>query len=178
MPSFLTLLVLSLSLVSASPVAVPRAAGDTRNDLTNGSGCKAMTVIFARGTTETGNVGTLTGPPFFTALDSAMGAGQVAVQGVEYPADIPGFLAGGDKAGSAKMAQMVTQTLAKCPDTKIVMSGYSQGGKLYTRDVKTLLMLTVLQANLYIMRLICLVPARPKSAVVSLCPCSNTPFPC
>jgi cutinase len=126
---------LSLSLVSANPIAVPRAAGDTRNDLASGSGCKAMTVIFARGTTETGNVGTLTGPPFFAALDKAMGAGQVAVQGVEYPADIPGFLAGGDKKGSAMMASLVTQTLADCPDTKIVMSGYSQGGALFISKI-------------------------------------------
>jgi cutinase len=125
----LAVFLLSLSLASASPVLVPRVAGDTQNDLTNGSGCKAMTVIFARGTTETGNVGTLTGPPFFAALDKAMGAGQVAVQGVEYPADIPGFLAGGDKTGSAKMASLVTQALADCPDTKVVMSGYSQGGE-------------------------------------------------
>lgn len=128
MTPVLSLLLLSLSFASASPVAVPRAAGDTRNDLTSGGACKPMTVIFARGTTETGNVGTLVGPPFFRALESAMGAGNVAVQGVEYPADIPGFLAGGDKKGSALMAQMATQAMAKCPDTKLVMSGYSQGG--------------------------------------------------
>jgi cutinase len=75
-------------------------AQDTENDLTNGSPCKAMTVIFARGTTETGNVGTLTGPPFFSALKDAAGAANVAVQGVDYPASIPGFLAGGDATGS------------------------------------------------------------------------------
>lgn len=56
--------------------------------------------------------------------------GKVAVQGIEYPADIPGFLAGGDKAGSTAMAGMVATAASKCPDTKIVMSGYSQGGQL------------------------------------------------
>lgn len=75
-------------------------AQDTENDLTNGTPCKAMTVIFARGTTETGNVGTLAGPPFFSALKDLVGAENVAVQGVDYPADIPGFLAGGDANGS------------------------------------------------------------------------------
>lgn len=56
--------------------------------------------------------------------------GKVAVQGIEYPADIPGFLAGGDKAGSSAMAAMVATAASKCPDTKIVMAGYSQGGQL------------------------------------------------
>jgi hypothetical protein len=62
-----------------------------------------MTVIFARGTTEPGNVGLLAGPPFFDALSTMVGEGQVAVQGVDYPASIEGFLEGGDKAGSQEM---------------------------------------------------------------------------
>lgn len=53
-----------------------------------------------------------------------MGPGMLAVQGVEYAADIPGFLAGGDAAGSMSMAKLVSDTLAKCPETKLVMSGY------------------------------------------------------
>lgn len=77
-----------------------------------------------------GNVGTLTGPPFFDAMDTVMGPGMVAVQGVEYAADIPGFLAGGDAAGSATMAKLVGDAITKCPDTKVVMSGYSQGAQL------------------------------------------------
>lgn len=75
----------------------------TRNELDDG-GCKDMIVVFARGTTEGGNVGTLAGPPFFDAIMSKVGSSAtVAVQGVEYPASIPGFLAGGDKAGSQTM---------------------------------------------------------------------------
>jgi hypothetical protein len=99
----------------------------TRNDVLNaqgGQGCKGMTVIFARGTTEPGNVGQIAGPPFFDALNTAMGAGNVAVQGVDYPADIPGFLEGGDKNGSVTMAQLVQQVATSCPQTKIVMGGY------------------------------------------------------
>lgn len=136
----LTLLLALCALANAAPTFQPervpsqdlveRASGDTENGLAAGSACKDMTIIFARGTTETGNVGTLSGPPFFDAVTASVGADKVAVQGVEYPADIPGFLAGGDAAGSKLMAQMVTKTMAACPNTKMVMSGYSQGGQL------------------------------------------------
>jgi hypothetical protein len=73
----------------------------TQNGL-SGS-CGAVTVIFARGTTEPGNVGVLVGPPFFDALRSTIGAGNVVVQGVDYPASIEGFLAGGDSASAQTM---------------------------------------------------------------------------
>jgi cutinase len=69
----------------------------------NGGACTAMAVIFARGTTEPGNVGLVTGPPFFKALEGMIGAKALSVQGVEYPASIEGFLQGGDAAGSQTM---------------------------------------------------------------------------
>jgi cutinase len=74
----------------------------TYNEL--GNTCKPYTVIFARGTTEPGNVGILVGPPFLKALDIAAGAANVVVQGVNnYAADVQGYLAGGDVKGSADM---------------------------------------------------------------------------
>ncbi|ORY56166.1 cutinase [Pseudomassariella vexata] len=113
-----------------SPVEVRQQslASSIQNDL-QVKDCKGMTVIFARGTTESGNVGTLAGPPFFQALSKMVG-GDLAVQGVDYPADIPGFLAGGDANGSKLMAQLVQQAMQDCPNTKVVMAGYSQGGQL------------------------------------------------
>lgn len=73
-----------------------------------------------------GNMGTVAGPPFVSVIGQIMGgAANVAVQGIEYSANVPGFLAGGDKAGSQLMAQMVGQVRAKCPDTNLVMAGYS-----------------------------------------------------
>lgn len=94
----------------------------TRNDLVNGE-CKAVTVIFARGTGETGNVGTVTGPPFFTALSSALGADNVAVQGVDYAASTAGFT--GDARGNAQMASLIDRAATQCPGTNVVVSGYS-----------------------------------------------------
>src|SRR3954453_14201832 len=77
----------------------------TRNDLVNGI-CAPVTVIFARGTIELGNVGALAGPPFFNALADIIGNQNRAVQGVDYPATIPGYLEGGDPAGAATLASL------------------------------------------------------------------------
>lgn len=85
-----------------------------------------MTVIFARGTGETGNVGTVSGPPMFRALRQKLGNARVTVQGVDYPASSAGNAnQGGD--GGRKMASLVSQALSQCPSTKIIVSGYSQG---------------------------------------------------
>jgi hypothetical protein len=74
----------------------------TYNEL--GGTCKTYTVIFARGTTEPGNVGILVGPPFFDALRSLVGTSALTIQGVnDYSASIDGYLEGGDPAGSAEM---------------------------------------------------------------------------
>jgi hypothetical protein len=72
----------------------------------------------------------ISGPPFFRALSTTLGSSNLAVQGISYPASVAGFLAGGDAAGSRLMAQLVAQVQTQCPTTKLVMSGYSQGGQL------------------------------------------------
>jgi hypothetical protein len=66
----------------------PQSAGSfgTENGIVNKNCCTAMTVIFARGTGETGNVGTVSGPPMFRALRQKLGNNKVTVQGVDYPA--------------------------------------------------------------------------------------------
>jgi hypothetical protein len=45
-----------------------------------------MTVIFARGTGEPGNMGIISGPPMVKAIRSKLGADKVTVQGVDYAA--------------------------------------------------------------------------------------------
>ena len=100
-----------------------------RNELTNvpGVGCKPVTVIFARGTIELGNVGAIVGPPFFSHLDQLIGADNIAVQGVDYPATVAGYLIGGDPGGAQTTADLLNQAASNCPNTQIVLSGYSQG---------------------------------------------------
>lgn len=117
--------------LDAAPVfARQLGSATTQNDILNNKPCKPVTILFARGTTEAGNVGSLTGPPFFSAVASAIGSTNLAVQGVDYPADVAGFLAGGSASGSTTFANLITQTYSQCPNTKVVISGYSQGSQL------------------------------------------------
>lgn len=107
--------------------------GDTYNQLTDGTACRPITLIWARGTTQSGNVGEANseGPTFFNAVAAAVGGtSRVAIQGVTYPANVFGFLAGGDAAGATTMFNLINQAATRCPSTKIVVSGYSQGAQL------------------------------------------------
>lgn len=62
------------------------SGSSTENGVTQNAGCKEYTLIFARGTTELGNMGSVIGPPLATQLNSLTGD-KVTVQGVDYPAD-------------------------------------------------------------------------------------------
>lgn len=119
-----------LGTATCTPITKRQAdfSGNTQNGLQGGA-CANMIVVFARGTTERGNVGTIAGPPFFQALSAQVG-GNLEVQGIEYPADVPGFLAGGDANGSQEMATLTQQAITNCPNSAVIMSGYSQGGQL------------------------------------------------
>ncbi|KAE8442763.1 hypothetical protein EG329_002851 [Mollisiaceae sp. DMI_Dod_QoI] len=126
-----------LPLVTSSPLLpsilhtlLPRdLTSTTQNDVVNGAPCRELTVIFARGTDSAGNVGSSTGPPFFQAIGALIGTNNIAVQGLDYPASIIGFLEGGSTAGGTLMANLTTQAMTQCPNTKVVVSGYSQGGQ-------------------------------------------------
>ncbi|POS72165.1 cutinase [Diaporthe helianthi] len=108
------------------------AYAGTSSQLTDGTPCRAVTLIYARGTTQNGNIGAAgdVGPLLMNNLASIIGSANLAVQGVTYPASILGFLAGGDATGSQLMANLAVQASTQCPNTKIVLSGYSQGGQL------------------------------------------------
>ncbi|KAF8850809.1 cutinase-domain-containing protein [Acephala macrosclerotiorum] len=116
---FLLILLTLLPLAAASPLLpsilrslLPRdLTSTTQNDLVDGSPCKELTVIFARGTDSPGNVGSSTGPPFFQAIAALIGTDNIAVQGLDYPATIIGFLEGGDTAGGTLMANLTTQAM-------------------------------------------------------------------
>jgi cutinase len=88
--------------------------------------CTDVTVFFARGTTEPGTLGIIVGPGLWDDLQTALGPKSLTFTGIRYPADVAGFLAGGDAEGAQRMLNSVSSTANSCPDTKIVMSGYRQ----------------------------------------------------
>ncbi|KAF2440484.1 carbohydrate esterase family 5 protein [Karstenula rhodostoma CBS 690.94] len=100
--------------------------GGTENGVTDKNCCTGLTVIFARGTSEMGNVGTISGPPMFKSLRSKLGDGKVTIQGVTYPADAAGNANMG-ASGGPEMAKLVKAAKSQCPGSKIFVSGYSQG---------------------------------------------------
>ncbi|KAL8396786.1 hypothetical protein RB594_003754 [Gaeumannomyces avenae] len=125
--------IISVALMAAAGSAHPVAPVEDVKEadlVPRQGGCADIHVFFARGTTELGTLGAVVGPPLSAALRSAAGGRSTEVEGVPYPAAVSGFLAGGDRRGSATMAQMVTSKAAACPNTKIVMAGYSQGGQV------------------------------------------------
>ncbi|GAB7364087.1 hypothetical protein MBLNU230_g4639t1 [Neophaeotheca triangularis] len=84
-------------------------------------GCAGTTIIYARGTGEMGDIGNTVGP----GLKRAMGSG-TDFQGVKYPASAAGNASQGG-AGGGTMASMAKAARSKCPNTKLVLAGYSQG---------------------------------------------------
>jgi cutinase len=85
--------------------------------------CPDVEVIFARGTGEPDGVGRV-GDAFVDALRSRLPGKSVDVYAVNYPANRD-FLRAADGANDASLfAQNVATT---CPDTKMVLGGYSQG---------------------------------------------------
>ncbi|KAK7720291.1 hypothetical protein SLS63_009963 [Diaporthe eres] len=94
----------TLTVAAEEALALAEGFKTTRQDLDDGK-CSDLLVIFARGTDEPGNVGALVGPPFFKALEGALGSSHtLAVQGVEYEATVSDYLGGGDPEGSQEIS--------------------------------------------------------------------------
>jgi cutinase len=85
--------------------------------------CPDMEVVFARGTTEDPGVGP-TGQAFVDALRARVGAKSIGVYPVDYPATIEFPTA---VVGVKDASAHVESTAANCPNTKIVLGGFSQG---------------------------------------------------
>jgi cutinase len=86
-------------------------------------GCPDIEVIFARGTDEPPGIGVV-GKALVDALRPMVKGKTVATYAVKYPASWD-FLQVG--AGATDASLRVQSTAAKCPSTKMVLGGYSQG---------------------------------------------------
>lgn len=105
-------LISGAALMSAAP-AVAAPTGE----------CPDVQVVFARGTGEPAGVGRV-GQAFVDALRPLVGNKSVAVYPVNYPATRD-FLRAAEGANDASI--FVQNIATTCPDTRIVLGGYSQG---------------------------------------------------
>ncbi|MCV7424482.1 alpha/beta fold hydrolase [Mycobacterium yunnanensis] len=124
-----TLRVLAAAVASAAAVLGPQATG-LATAATDPS-CAAVEVVFARGTFEAPGIGD-TGQAFVDALNAKLGQ-PVAVYAVDYPASLD-FQAAANGVGDA--SRQIESIATTCPDTKIVLGGYSQGAAVaaYTTE--------------------------------------------
>jgi cutinase len=98
------------------------ARGDNRHAAAGP--CPDVEVVFARGTTEPAGVGSV-GQAFVDSLRPKVPARSVAVYGVNYPAT-DDFVRS-ESAGTGDAHAHVESTVANCPNTRMVLGGYSQG---------------------------------------------------
>ena len=101
----------------AAPGGAPVASADD---------CPDVEVIFARGTNEPPGLGRV-GDAFVDSLRQQTGGMNIDTYGVNYAASKL-QLHGGD--GANDTINRVKQAVAKCPNTKIVLGGYSQGASV------------------------------------------------
>jgi cutinase len=162
MQSLLIIALAALSVANPVPVAVVEerqsTTGITSNEFTR-YGCRDVLFFFARGSTEVGNMvrphrscgtddtagllthapqGSTVGPPTSNGIKSAFGVTKVATEGIDYAALLStNFLPGGaDLAGIAEMKDLLNDAATRCPTSKIVVGGYSQGAALVHRAVE------------------------------------------
>ena len=108
------LITVAAALLSTLAVPGPSAAAAT---------CPDVDVVFGRGTGEPPGVGRV-GQAFIDALQSQIPSRTVASYAVDYPASYD-FLAAQD--GAIDAARHVRAMAQQCPNTRIVLGGYSQG---------------------------------------------------
>ncbi|CAN5603470.1 cutinase family protein [soil metagenome] len=116
----------ALACSAAAAGAVAAMAGPLATGVASAApdaSCPAVEVVFARGTNEAPGVGA-TGQAFVDALNARLGGTPVDVYGVNYPASLDFQAAAG---GVVDASNTIESIAATCPDTKIVLGGYSQG---------------------------------------------------
>ena len=103
--------------------------------------CPDIEVIFARGTDDTGGLGAV-GGEFVNSLKGKVGGRSVGSYAVNYPASY-NFLLAGDGANDA--SAHVQYMMGACPNTRLVLGGYSQGAAVM--DVITSVPVPILGFN-------------------------------
>lgn len=105
-----------VAVITCAPATSAESHADTPS-------CPQVEVIFARGTFEAPGTGTV-GQRFIDSLNARLPAAPVSVYAVNYPASLDFDAA---TQGIADASDRIVSQAARCPDTKLVLGGYSQG---------------------------------------------------
>ncbi len=114
-------LVAAAALTAAAALVTPVPAGTVA--VASADDCPDIQVVFARGTNDSPGLGRI-GNAFVSSLRSKVGGRSVGTYAVNYPASYD-FLAAADGANDA--SGHVQWMMDNCPNTRLVLGGYSQG---------------------------------------------------
>jgi cutinase len=114
-------LVAAAALTAAAAIVTPVPAGNVA--VASADDCPDIQVVFARGTNDSPGLGRI-GNAFVSSLRGKVGGRSVGTYAVNYPASYD-FLAAADGANDA--SGHVQWMMDNCPNTRLVLGGYSQG---------------------------------------------------
>lgn len=109
-----------------APLASPTAAADP---------CSDVSVVFARGTHQEPGLGNI-GQAFVDSLTSQLGGKSVDVYAVNYPANDDYHNSA--NAGASDASAHIQGVVASCPNSRIVLGGYSQGSTVIDLATNTM----------------------------------------
>jgi cutinase len=122
-----------IALVLCAAVAMPWAPVDTHHP--TAGPCLDVEVVSARGTDQPPGVGP-NGQAFIDSLKSRLPGRTIGVYAVHYPAS--NDLVRSPVVGADDARAHVQATVARCPNTRIVLTGYSQGAYVIDRITEQL----------------------------------------
>src|ERR1700730_6669843 len=98
--------------------------------------CANIDVVVARGTFETGTLGTIVGDPVYAALQSALAGKSTSSYPVNYPASLDVFSNPNSATrGNTDLVNHVTSQAAACPSQRFILVGYSQGADVFDNSI-------------------------------------------
>jgi Cutinase len=128
----LTALTVLLTAVTAYVVPIPPVQ-DKQTTSCSAMDCKKIHLIYARATGEPGTMGHSVGSLMASGFIEEIGSRNFFAEGVQYPADRIGAVMGAlnpkGSTGAQTMAAMAEKVMKECPQSNIVLCGYSQGAE-------------------------------------------------
>ncbi|KAF2685078.1 carbohydrate esterase family 5 protein [Lentithecium fluviatile CBS 122367] len=131
------------SVAAALPTEVLKRQLDrtslTENEFSLSTKCGEVIFVWARGSTEAGNMGSIIGQPLGDELRKEYGSG-LQIEGVDYAALLStNYLPGGtDLAAELEMRGILEDIYDRCPNAIIITGGYSQGAAVNHRAIEDL----------------------------------------